>query len=128
MLLIDGFDHQGQPPALCTLDFYDDCFAALAPGGVLVVNLHYDDADFPLLAERVRRSFAGNAVEVPAPEKSNCIVFAARGAPISPRHIHVNTRLARLGNPAKAQLKAEFARIVWHMKDLSEPGSLDAPA
>ena len=32
----------GQPPQLCSQDFYDDCFRALAPGGVLVVNLHVD--------------------------------------------------------------------------------------
>ena len=118
VLLIDGFDHAGQPDALCSQRFYDDCFSALAPGGVLAVNLHYDDARYPVWAERIRRSFGGNAVEIPAPEKSNCIVFASRGAPLSPRRIQLQTSLARLGSDARAELKPEFTRMVWAMKDL----------
>ncbi len=84
VLLIDGFDHQGQPDALCSQRFYDDCFAALTAEGVLVVNLHYDDPDYAMWAERIRLSFAGNAVEVPALEESNCIVFASRGCNSNP--------------------------------------------
>ena len=118
VLLVDGFDHAGQPAALCSQRFYDDCFSALAPEGVLVVNLHHDDARYPLWAERIRRSFGGNAVEIPALEKSNCIVFASRGAPLSPRRIKLQTSLARLGSDARAELKPEFTRMVWAMKDL----------
>ena len=118
VLLVDGFDHAGQPDALCSQRFYDNCFSALSPEGVLAVNLHYDDARYPLWAERIRRSFGGNAVEIPAPEKSNCIVFASRGAPLSPRHIKLHTTLARLSSDAKAELKPEFSRMVWAMKDL----------
>lgn len=121
VLLIDGFDHQGQPAALCSQAFYDDCFAALKPDGVLVVNLHYDDADYPLWVARLQRSFGGNACEVPALEKSNCIVFAARmdsGAPISPRRISLDASLSMLTPEARRQLKPELARIAWTMKDL----------
>ena len=121
VLLIDGFDHQGQPAALCTQGFYDDCYAALKPDGVLVVNLHYDDADYPIWAERLQRSFGGNACEVPAPEKSNCIVFATRmdtRGPISPRSINLEASLSGLTPEARQQLKPEFERTVWAMKDL----------
>lgn len=118
VLLVDGFDHQGQPAALCSQQFYDDCFAALAPDGVLAVNLHYDDSDYPVWIERIFRSFAGNAVEVLAPEQSNCIVFASRGALLSPRHVHLRSSLVALDAPARAQLKPEFKRIAWLMKDL----------
>lgn len=31
VLLVDGFDHDGQPAALCSARFYDDCLAALSP-------------------------------------------------------------------------------------------------
>lgn len=120
VLLVDGFDHAGQPAALCSQPFYDGCFAALNPGGVLAVNLHYNDSDYPVWAERILRSFGGNAVEVPAPEKSNCIVFASRGAPISPRRIKLQASLAGLDSESRAQLKPEFTRIVWTMKDLDE--------
>jgi spermidine synthase len=125
VLLIDGFDHQGQPAALCTQAFYDDCFAALKPDGVLVVNLHYDDADYPVWAARLQRSFGGNACEVPALEKSNCIVFATRmdsRGPLSPRSLSLQASLSALTPEARQQLKPEFARIVWSMKDLEGSG------
>jgi spermidine synthase len=51
-LLVDAFDEGGQPPALCSQAFYDDCRRALAPGGVLVVNLHVDDTNFARAASR----------------------------------------------------------------------------
>src|SRR3546814_10976874 len=39
ILLVDGFDKDGQPAQLCSLEFYRDCPSRLNPGGVLVVNL-----------------------------------------------------------------------------------------
>ena len=119
VLLVDGFDHQGQPAALCSQQFYDDCFAALTPTGVLVVNLHHDAEDFLIWVERIQRSFGGNAAEVLSLEKSNCIVLASRGQAISPRHMNLAASLSKLDPSARGQLKAEFARMVWCMKDLS---------
>lgn len=120
VLLVDGFDHQGQPEALCSQRFYDDCFAALKPDGLLVVNLHQDGPDYPVLAERIGRSFNGNAVEIPAPEKSNAIVFASRGAAISPRAMRVANSLAGLDEEARRQLRPELTRVAWGMKDLAQ--------
>lgn len=118
VLLIDGFDHQGQPPALCSQRFYDDCFSALSPGGVLVVNLHYDDPDYALLVGRIARSFEGNSAEIVASEQTNSIVFASRGKPFSARGLSVAQALSGLADDeGRAQLRAEFGRITWHMKD-----------
>lgn len=119
VLLVDGFDQDGQPAALCSQRFYDDCFAALGEHGVLVVNLHHDHPDYPLLADRIHRSFSGNAVEVMSAEKSNAIVFACRGPAISPRKLNLARSLAGLDDAARLQLKAELARIAWEMKDLA---------
>lgn len=117
VLLVDGFDHTGQPPALCSQQFYDDCFHALKPGGVLVVNLHYDDADYPLWLARLQRSFNGQLAEIPALEKSNCIVFASRPAENpEPAQLNAKSALSALSNSARQQLKAEFARITWTMR------------
>lgn len=120
VLLIDGFDRQGQPAALCSQAFYHDCFSALAPGGVLAVNLHQGHVDHALYAERIRRSFAGNAVEIDAPEQGNCVVFASRGSAISPRALKTQAALAVLDSDTRRQLRPEFARIAWLMKDLSD--------
>ncbi|MDW5441428.1 transferase [Polaromonas sp. SM01] len=121
VLLVDGFDHEGQPVALCSQGFYDDCFVALRIDGVLVVNLHYDHPDYPVLAERISRSFSGNVVEVIAAEKSNSLVFASRGKPISPRQMNLARSLAGLHEEdARQQLKAELGRVLWEMKNLDQ--------
>ena len=116
VLLIDGFDHQGQPAALSSPGFYADCFAALSPGGVLVVNLHYDHPDYPVLVARISRAFAGNAVEIVAVEKSNSIVFASTGAAISPQSMNLRSALAGLSEEARPSLRAELGRVLWEMK------------
>lgn len=118
VLLVDGFDPGGQPAALCSQRFYDDCLAALPSGGVLAVNLHYDHPDYPLLFERIRRSFGGNAVEIVTLEKSNCVVFARNGPPISPQALSLADTLAGLDAQARATLKPELARMLWEMKNL----------
>ena len=122
VLLVDGFDHEGQPAALCTQRFYDDCFAALTAGGVLAVNLHYEHPDYPLLLARISRSFSGNAVEIITAEQSNSIVFARTGPPISPRALSLPASLAGLDAEARAQLKPELARMLWLMKNLGLEG------
>ncbi len=120
VLLVDGFDHEGQPAALCSQRFYDDCFGALSADGVLVVNLHGDHAEHATLVGRITRSFSGNAVEVLAVEKSNSIVFASRGQAISPRRMSLAKSMAGLDGEARLQLKAELVRIAWEMKTLGE--------
>ncbi len=122
VLLVDGFDHEGQPAALCSQHFYDDCFAALGDKGVLVVNLHSDHPDYPLLVGRISRSFSGNAVEVMAAEKSNAVVFASRGPALSPRRVNLAQSLSGLDEAARVQLKPELARVAWEMKDLAGGG------
>ena len=118
VLLVDGFDHQGQPAALSSQRFYDDCFAALTADGVLVVNLNGDHPDQALLAGRISRSFSGNAVEVMAAERTNSIVFASRGRAISPRRMSLPHSLSGLDAEGRLQLKAELVRIAWEMKNL----------
>lgn len=118
VLLVDGFDHDGQPAALCSQRFYDDCLAALAPGGLLVVNLHYQHPDYPVLLERIARSFGGNAVDIVVEEQTNSIVFASKGPAISPHRLSLRQSLADLDDEARQQLNPEFGRILWQMKNL----------
>jgi spermidine synthase len=119
VLLVDGFDHEGQPAALCTQRFYDDCLAALPAGGVLVVNLHYGHADYPVLLERISRSFGANVVETVMAEKSNSVVFAQKSPVISPRRMSLPQSLAGLDKEARAMLRPELARMLWQMKTLA---------
>ena len=118
VLLVDGFDHQGQPAALCSQRFYDDCLSGLNEGGVLVVNLHGDDPDYARLVERISRSFSGNTLEVMAAEKSNGIVFACKGQAISTHAMSLQRGLSGLEAQARGELRSELARVSWEMSHL----------
>ncbi|WP_310739950.1 spermine/spermidine synthase domain-containing protein [Inhella proteolytica] len=78
VLLVDGFDYHGQPPALASQAFYDDCAALLSPEGVLVANLYAGDPDYERQLARIERAFAHQVLQLPDPECSNTIVFAGR--------------------------------------------------
>jgi len=77
VLMVDGFDGAGQPPQLCSRSFYDNCYTALTPEGILVVNL-YDGRNSALIS-RVRRSFRNRVVAVGGEDSENAVVFAAKG-------------------------------------------------
>jgi spermidine synthase len=80
VLLVDGYDHDGQSPQLCTSGFYDYCHSRLAPGGVLVVNLWGSDPQFGVYTRRLRESFLNNVVVVPTEGGTNKVVFAFKDA------------------------------------------------
>jgi spermidine synthase len=115
VLLVDGFDSQGQAPSLCSQRFYDDCYKALSPTGVMVANLHHDHPDHALFTGRIRLAFKGNPFEIASQEKSNSILFAKKGPRISIDKLRQNDPLARFDQEVRDQLQREFSRICWDM-------------
>ena len=101
VLLVDGFDHEGQPPALCSQAFYDNCRDFLKPDGMLVVNLHTAHTEFALHVSRIDRAFGGDALFVSDSECSNTIAFAGRSLD------------ARVPRPAVAHRPGQLSRKVW---------------
>jgi spermidine synthase len=77
VLIVDGFDITGQPAQLCSQRFYDDCYSALTPNGVLVVNL--SDRGYSTLLARMRQSFHNRVIVVGCDDGDNKIAFAGRG-------------------------------------------------
>lgn len=77
LLLIDGYDAEGVPPALSTVRFHAACRAALAADGVLASNLFGAGVDAHI--ERMRRVFGSRLRVVSEPGMSNRVVFAWRG-------------------------------------------------
>ena len=77
VLIVDGFDVRGQPPQLCTQNFYDDCYRALAREGMLIANLC---DPFPrILVRRMRECFGHRVLTVDVEDSTNMIVLAAKG-------------------------------------------------
>ena len=114
VLLVDGFDAGGQPAQLCTQAFYDDCFRALRSGGVLVVNLHADHPQHELFTRRIAHSFRGNGMQVLAPDKSNCEVFAARRRPVTLQSLRSVEWAGQLDAKLQSRLRGAFAHIGWN--------------
>lgn len=121
VLLVDGFDGTGQPAQLCSQAFYDDCFGALAPGGVMAVNLHADHPEHELFTGRIARSFKGNAAQVLAGEKANCIVLAGRRRPVTLQALRSRGWTRALEPQAQRQLREELTHIGWNACPLGIP-------
>ena len=110
VLLVDGFDGDGQAPQLCTQAFYDDCARSLAPDGVLVVNLVVEDPFLERSLGRIRRSFK-KAVCVESEDGANRVAFAGNGAALEVSFEQQCARLKALDPYHPVDLRETLQRI-----------------
>jgi spermidine synthase len=90
VLLVDGFDASGMPPALGSERFYADCRRALAPDGLLVANIFSYDPDYNAVSRRLRATFGDDLCQFRGIAGNNHILFALRpadGAPTRARRL-----------------------------------------
>ena len=83
VLVVDGFDQAGLPPALGSSRFYADCRRALRHDGVLVANIFSYDPLFPAMLGRLRLMFGGQVCWLDKVAGNNRILFAVK-APLQP--------------------------------------------
>lgn len=117
ILLVDGYDESGIPAALSSQAFYDDCRAALAPGGVLAGNLYA--TDFQDHVRKLQRSFGPDRVWVlEEARQSNRVVFAWTGDPFPGGRLDLPGRIARMEPAAARELADVFVRVAqaWHAR------------
>lgn len=122
LLLVDGYDETGIPEALASQQFYDDCRAALAVGGVMSGNLYC--ADHERHVARLRRSFGGARVLVLEERKmSNRVVFTWAGDPLPDGAADVARNARLLPEAVRQELADVLARIgtvmEWHAKRIA---------
>lgn len=96
VLLIDGFDSEGQPEQLCSIEFYDHCYSTLRSEGVLVVNLCADDSACSSYLSRIGTVFSGKVICIDADEGENKIVFAGKNNVFPPSFSELTERLRAL--------------------------------
>ena len=77
ILILDGFDSRGLPPALSEQSFYDSCRQRLGRSGLLVANLCDNAMAFATLVRRIGASFGNRTIVVPAENGGNRVVFAS---------------------------------------------------
>ena len=76
VLIVDGFNMDGQPPELCSQVFYNNCCHALTSSGLMIVNLCGDNDDANI--RRIGKSF-GNQISIVTSGDDDLVVFARKG-------------------------------------------------
>jgi len=95
VLLVDGFDRDGLPPALASRAFYAACRRALRPGGTLVANIFTYDPEYVSFLQRLRDAFDGRLIWFRHIAGNNRILFAVRPSTPSARAERLLLRLVR---------------------------------
>jgi len=80
VVLVDGFDPEGLPPALADSAFYRDCRAVLREGGVLVANVFTYDPRYRNVLAALDAVFDGRTCWFDKVAGNNRIVFGVRAA------------------------------------------------
>ena len=78
VIMLDGYDAEGIPPALASQRFFDQCALALRENGVLVANLCESDAQLGAYISRLRTAFDNRVMKARAEYDHNKIVFALK--------------------------------------------------
>ncbi|MES2324168.1 MAG: fused MFS/spermidine synthase [Pseudomonadota bacterium] len=81
VLVVDGFDAAGLPPALGSARFYGDCRRALRQGGVLVANIFSYDPQYGRMHARLDLMFDRRLCWFDRVAGNNRILFAVKAEP-----------------------------------------------
>ena len=118
VVLVDGFDPQGQPEQLCSPQFYSDCRRVLHAGGVVVVNLHRLSAYRDVYVDRLDAEFNGALWVVNAPGTTNCVVFAMHGVSQEVKLSFSKQKPAYMSDEAWVQVAPSVARTFLATQDI----------
>jgi spermidine synthase len=112
LLHVDLYDEEAAAPVLDSIDFYAGCRRALAPGGVMAVNLFGRHASFSDSIARIAAAFgAGQVWSLRPTREGNTVVVAGRDVVVPQREVlaaraaTIETRFGALGLPARKWLR-----------------------
>ncbi len=106
---VDLYDRHARGPVLESLAFYRQCRRALAPSGMLAVNLFGEHDSYLRNRRRVADAFEGRVIALPPSSGGNVVLLAFHGAPLRvgwPALERRAARIERTGLPARAWLGA----------------------
>jgi spermidine synthase len=115
VLVVDGYEADSHVESLATTSFYTACNARLAPGGILVVNLWGGDKAFHTFLKRIKTSFPGGTLCLPAERPGNVIVFAFKDAAESFKW----SGLTRAAADLEARYGLEFPKFVAALRKMN---------
>jgi spermidine synthase len=108
VIVLDGYDNTGLPPALASASFYGDCRRALVDGGVLVANLLNYDPQWLAIVARLGTAFDGKLCWFDGIAGNNHVVFALHGGA---RALRLQRRIRRRQGGGGA-LRPMLARLM----------------
>ncbi len=79
VILADLYDTKARGPVLDDVPFYRDCRAALAPAGILVVNVFGDGRSYANSLRNVRMAFEDRVISLPPVAAGNVALLAFSG-------------------------------------------------
>lgn len=126
VIVVDGFDSDGQPTQLCSLAFYDNAFARLAENGVMAVNLHHN-ALYEIALARLNRSFDDAVIVVDCETSANRIAFAFKGNLPAVLNRELSARVRQLSAHDSIDLCRTARRMRRAWLDLTHPCSESDP-
>jgi spermidine synthase len=112
VLIVDGFDADGLPAQLCSQAFYDDCYAALADNGILVVNIWKGYPRYDEYLSRLNNSFDGNTVIMDAGDDLNHIVLALKNGASPPSAASIRHHANLLSQSHALNFQAKANRLI----------------
>ncbi len=116
LMLVDAYDGRSLAASLATEAFFASARAALAPAGVLGMNLWSSDRAFGRNLEKIERAFEDRCICLPAERPGNVIVFAFAGLPQRLRWAELESHAAGL----QERFGLEFPRFVASLRKMNE--------
>ncbi|MDE2076360.1 MAG: fused MFS/spermidine synthase [Burkholderiales bacterium] len=110
-IMVDGYDGQGLPAALSSRSFYERCQAALAPEGILTLNLQADTTQCRQLTQRLGKLFEGQVLSIESDEGGNEIVLATSAQVMRSSLANFDSRWQGLAAPHRDTLAVCSTRI-----------------
>lgn len=95
VILLDGYAPYGLPPELISQTFYNNCFQALRPGGVLSANFWGVDRELRTCFSRIQHSFDQRFLRAKSETSSNDIAFGLKQVEL-PKWVNLQLRAQHL--------------------------------
>ncbi|MEP6739706.1 MAG: spermidine synthase [Caldimonas sp.] len=124
VLAVDLYDHEAASPVLDSEEFYRDCHALLADGGIMTVNLFGRLGSFERSGERIASAFGINAMRSFKPTREgNAIVLAMKQVTVPGRG-----ELARRAENIETRWQLPARKWLRMMRSAPDPDSNLPPA
>ena len=124
VVLVDGFDQNGMPDQLCSLQFYSNCRRVLNKGGVAVANIHRFSAYRDVYVDRMETAFDGALWVVNAPGSTNCVAFAIHDLAENAAITFSKNKPTHMSEEAWEQIAPSIARLFLVTQKLCPPRDL----